>query len=251
MNVWENTAADRVSERIIANIFEQPLVVADISDLNPNVMLELGLRLASKKPTVVVVNSGGAIPFDIRDFHAIIYPADLNMLGMEEFFRKLSKTLKEKYQAFTSENYQPFLGSVVVDVISPGHREVSFDEAIVDRLQEISVRLAQLESATKPRPRWHTSDEDDRSTTTQSGRMSYFTTKGDLKAIAREFEGIVGVDSVRILGGDASEGYLAVSVSHALSEDDADKVYVELKILGRRLGCRPGIASGVIRRNKW
>ena len=45
-NVWENTSKDRISERIIGNIFQVPLAVADISDLNPNVMLELGLRLA-------------------------------------------------------------------------------------------------------------------------------------------------------------------------------------------------------------
>src|SRR4051794_3026748 len=52
-NVWESTSTDRISERIIGNIFQVPIAVADISDLNPNVMLELGLRLASKKPTIV------------------------------------------------------------------------------------------------------------------------------------------------------------------------------------------------------
>jgi len=62
-NVWESPTSDRISERIIGSIFEVPIAVADISDLNPNVMLELGLRLASKRPTVVVANTGGEIPF--------------------------------------------------------------------------------------------------------------------------------------------------------------------------------------------
>jgi hypothetical protein len=145
-NVWDNTSTDRVSERIIGNIFDVPIAVADISDLNPNVMLELGLRLSSKKPTLVIINSGGTIPFDIRDFHAVFYPSDMNMLGMENFFKTLSKNLKEKYNASQQENYTPFLSSVIVDVASPQTREVGVNELLLSRMNEISQRLSRLES---------------------------------------------------------------------------------------------------------
>ncbi|WP_152542908.1 hypothetical protein [Sphingobium sp. Ant17] len=212
LNVWENTSADRVSERIIANIFEQPLMVSDISDLNPNVMLELGLRLASKKPTIVIVNSGGVIPFDIRDFHAIIYPIDLNMLGMEEFFRKLSKVLKEKFTAYSTDDYQPFLGKVVVDVISPGHREVSFDVAIVDRLDDISSRLSKIESRSTSKVRAPV--EEDNSTTTSSGNVCYFTAKGDVRPVMEDFKSHPSVIEIKILGSDGPENYLSVKVDN-------------------------------------
>lgn len=149
-NVWDSTSTDRVSERIIGNIFSVPLVVADISELNPNVMLELGLRLASKKPTIVVVNTGGTIPFDIRDFHAIFYPSDMNMLGMEEFFRKLSKVLKEKHFAYESESYTPFLGNVIVDVASPETRELGLSDLLLSRFDDIADRIARLEIASRP-----------------------------------------------------------------------------------------------------
>lgn len=149
-NVWDNTSTDRVSERIIGNIFNVPIAVADISELNPNVMLELGLRLASKKPTVVIVNSGGSIPFDIRDFHAIFYPSDMNILGMEEFFRKLSKVLKEKFSSFGTDAYTPFLGSVIVDVASPETREVGFNELLLSRFDDIADRMVRLESVVRP-----------------------------------------------------------------------------------------------------
>lgn len=95
VNVWESSSNDRISERIVGNLFNLPLVVVDISDLNPNVMFELGLRLSSKKPTIVVCNSGGEIPFDIRDFEALFYPTDLNIIQIEEFFSKLEKSIKE------------------------------------------------------------------------------------------------------------------------------------------------------------
>ena len=148
-NVWENTSTDRVSERIIGNLFKVPIAIADISDLNPNVMLELGLRLASKKPTLVIVNSGGTIPFDIRDFHAIFYPSDLNMLGMEEFFSKIAKNLKEKYSSFTSNSYTPFLSRVIVDVASPETRELGVNELLLSRLEDIGNRIGSLESTSR------------------------------------------------------------------------------------------------------
>jgi hypothetical protein len=152
-NVWESASTDRISERIIGNIFEVPIAVVDVSDLNPNVMLELGLRLASKKPTVVVANEGGDIPFDIRDFHATFYPPDMNMLGMEDFFRKLGKVLQEKHTAYSSESYTPFLGKVIVDVASPQTRELGLNELLLSRLEEISARLGSVELVVRrPRP---------------------------------------------------------------------------------------------------
>lgn len=149
-NVWESTTSDRISERIIGSIFEVPVAVADISDLNPNVMLELGLRLASKKPTIVVANNGGEIPFDIRDFHATLYPPDLNILGMEDFFRRLTKALQEKHSAFAKgESYTPFLGKVIIDVASPETRELGANDLLLSRLDEISTRLGAVEGAVR------------------------------------------------------------------------------------------------------
>lgn len=151
VNVWVNDVTDRVSERIVGNIYAHDVVVADISDLNPNVMLELGLRLASKKPTIVIVNDGGTIPFDIRDFHALHYPGDLNILGMELFFEKIATSLQQKYQAFKSDNYTPFLGQVVVDVLAPTTQEVGMSQLLLSRLDDIGVRLGRLEASGNPR----------------------------------------------------------------------------------------------------
>lgn len=148
-NVWENSSTDRVSERIIGNIFESPIVIADISDLNPNVMLEVGLRLASKKPTVVTMATGSVIPFDLRDFHAIEYPSDLNILSMEVFFQRISKVLKDKFESAKTETYVPFLGNVIVDVISPEKREVGPDQLVLKRLDEMNETLQRALSSTR------------------------------------------------------------------------------------------------------
>ena len=43
-----------IHKRIIQNLYDNPMVVCDVSGKNPNVMFELGLRLAFDKPTVII-----------------------------------------------------------------------------------------------------------------------------------------------------------------------------------------------------
>ncbi|EKF9229547.1 hypothetical protein O1B71_001874, partial [Vibrio cholerae] len=43
-----------IHKRIIQNLYDNPIVVCDVSCKNPNVMFELGLRLAFDKPTIIV-----------------------------------------------------------------------------------------------------------------------------------------------------------------------------------------------------
>jgi len=63
--------ADQISEpgiittQIIQYIVEAPLVVADLTERNPNVFYELALRHATKKPLIQMIKKGEAIPFDV------------------------------------------------------------------------------------------------------------------------------------------------------------------------------------------
>lgn len=245
LNVWENTAADRVSERIIANIFEQPLVVADISDLNPNVMFELGLRLASKKPTIVIVNSGGTIPFDIRDFHAIPYPADLNMLGMEKFFRLLASALKEKHEAWLKNEYQPFLGTIVVDVITPGHREITADVAIVDKLDDITRRLARIE--VREAVASQSTRSVDNTLFQGRGSESYYTVRVNPAEALAQFMRNPLVAQAATLGADANATYLSL-LPRSERTDGPELMREELRANGLPEGCSEGITGAVLRK---
>lgn len=143
--VWINSSTDRVSERIIGNIFDHPIVIADITDLNPNVMFELGLRLASRKPTVVIMEDGGIIPFDIRDFHIHIYPVNLSILKMERFLTELSADLIAKTKSYNNDQYVPFLSKIVVDVVSPDKREITMNDFVLEQLQELNRRVANID----------------------------------------------------------------------------------------------------------
>lgn len=59
-DIWEYTKAAR-------------LLLADLTERNPNVFYELGLAHAIAKPAILVADSIEAIPFDLRHLRVIVY----------------------------------------------------------------------------------------------------------------------------------------------------------------------------------
>jgi hypothetical protein len=69
--------ADQISEpgmitsQVIQHIVDDPLVVADLTERNPNVFYELAIRHAIRKPLVQIIRKGDAIPFDVAGTRTI------------------------------------------------------------------------------------------------------------------------------------------------------------------------------------
>jgi hypothetical protein len=69
--------ADKISEsgmitsQIIQHLIEDPLVVADLTDHNPNVFYELAVRHAAKKPVVHIIEASQPKPFDVAGMRII------------------------------------------------------------------------------------------------------------------------------------------------------------------------------------
>jgi hypothetical protein len=53
-----------IGDRVISDILHAQLVVADLTDLNPNAFYELGIRRSTMKPTIHLAKSGTPLPFD-------------------------------------------------------------------------------------------------------------------------------------------------------------------------------------------
>ena len=58
---------------IIRNIAEADLIIADLTTLNANVLYELGISHALRKPTVHLTQSIEEIPFDLKSYRMIYY----------------------------------------------------------------------------------------------------------------------------------------------------------------------------------
>ena len=54
-----------ITSQVIQHVVNADLVVADLTERNPNVFYELAIRHALKKPLVQIIRKGEAIPFDV------------------------------------------------------------------------------------------------------------------------------------------------------------------------------------------
>ena len=81
-------------KQIIEDLCYSPIVVADLTDKNPNVFWELGVRQSFKHGTITIAEAGTKIPFDIST-KATLYYYPKNHLKNEAFREKFKKAIKD------------------------------------------------------------------------------------------------------------------------------------------------------------
>lgn len=77
----EDADPGMIGDRVITDIINSQLVVADLTDLNPNAFYELGIRHSTQLPTIHIAKLGTILPFDnvahrtifvdLTDWHSI------------------------------------------------------------------------------------------------------------------------------------------------------------------------------------
>ncbi len=80
--------------QIITNLVTLPIVVADLTDSNPNVYWELGVRQSFKHCTITIAEHGTGLPFDIGIKGTLFYyPND--HIKMTEFTGQFDNAIKD------------------------------------------------------------------------------------------------------------------------------------------------------------
>jgi len=132
-----------IQKRIIQNIYDNPIIVCDVSGKNPNVMFELGLRLAFDKPTIIIKDDCTNYSFDTSPIEHLTYPRDLRYTRILEFKEKLALKIKGTYEKSCSDpNYTTFLknfGEFKLPKLDT--KEVSKDEYIIEELKQLKNEL--------------------------------------------------------------------------------------------------------------
>jgi hypothetical protein len=80
--------------QIVADLVSCPIVVADLTDANPNVYWELGVRQSFKHGTITIAESGTKLPFDVGAKGTLFYHPK-NHLRMSEFNHQLRRAIED------------------------------------------------------------------------------------------------------------------------------------------------------------
>ncbi len=85
-----------IMEGIWKSILTSKVIIADISERNPNVFYELGIAHTIGKQVILLTQSEKDIPFDLNRYRHIIYEDNLD--GFEKLKKELAASLKEILQ---------------------------------------------------------------------------------------------------------------------------------------------------------
>lgn len=123
-----------ITRQIIKRIIESDLVIANLTELNPNVMYEVGVRHCARKPMIVVAKEGTILPFDLSDERTIFFRND--MIGSEELKNMLREMIPKALEEVSPDN--PVYRVVDLDLIK-------FPEEISDVAMLSNKRYSQIE----------------------------------------------------------------------------------------------------------
>ncbi len=152
----DGDSPDSIGHHVIRSIVESDLIIADLTDHNPNVFYELAVAHGYRKPVVHLITDGQSIPFDLTDQRTISYDLT-DPSSVDSAIRKLRAS---SVSAMKSPE----------DLITPLSSFDSFDtlrrelggnsqaKALADVLEEVSTRLTNLEGRSRTTERAKTSE---------------------------------------------------------------------------------------------
>ena len=130
-----------ITVQVIEHLLNDELVIANLTGLNPNVMYELAVRHATKKPVICIAERGTNLPFDIASERTIFYDDD--MAGVEV----LKDDLREMLRAATKDKDldNPIFRAKRTFKMQEVLREDDAQSYIIDKLDVIQARLSRIE----------------------------------------------------------------------------------------------------------
>ena len=152
--VSESDDVGVIHKSIVQNIYQDDIVICDVSTRNANVMFELGMRLAFDKPTVIIKDDVAAFSFDTQIIEHVMYKRDLKYYDIIDFKNRLREKVIATYQSSKSEGYSTFLKHFTIERVAKlDERTVGRDEYLMEKIDRIQNSVNSLERDMKSNSR--------------------------------------------------------------------------------------------------
>lgn len=143
-----------IPQQVIQNILNCDLVIANLTELNPNVMYELAVRHAIGTPVICIAESGTQLPFDISSERTIFYNND--MYGVKDLKDDLKKMVESALKDKNPDNpiYRAKKDFKLKEILvnkDSGNSSLY----ILNKIEELSYKIDRLSmGTTKPSNLW-------------------------------------------------------------------------------------------------
>lgn len=132
-----------INDRVIKSVYESDLVIANLTNTNPNVMFELAIRYSFGKPAIVIAEQGTKLPFDVIDENTIFYindPAGANDLRQNiiEYEKNIDLEKKKYGPVFKVINKIPLYDEVESGDNVSSERLLQY---VIDRLDSLEKNI--------------------------------------------------------------------------------------------------------------
>lgn len=137
-----------IQKRIVQNIYDNEIVICDVSAKNPNVMFELGMRLAFDKPAIIIKDNKTNYSFDTAPIEHLEYPVELNHRAIQDFQIRLKAKVMATYDASRRPDYTTFLkhfGQFIV--VNIDEKKVGKDDYLLETISELRTEIRTLRKA--------------------------------------------------------------------------------------------------------
>ena len=133
-----------ITSQVIQHVVNAPLVVADLTETNPNVFYELAIRHAIRKPLIQIIKKGERIPFDVAGLRTVIFDhRDLDSVeaAKNEIIEQI-RSLEESNEEIET----PISISLDLQILRRSDKPEERSLAdIIAAISDISINLAKLE----------------------------------------------------------------------------------------------------------
>ena len=123
-------------KQVIEEIHESDLVIAVLTDMNPNVWYELGIRHSFKNGTLMLFEDTQKIPFDISSYGLVKYSDGISSLSK----------LKKEIKSYVKKLNERSIDSPVLDTLESSLRK----KDKIDEMYELVLKLSNETSEKLP-----------------------------------------------------------------------------------------------------